>query len=196
VLGYLTMKLKLPTGFIEEAHNQGLIFSDPRGNCVFARDQDSGVFKIGTGDKPVKQSLGKGGEPFVMPGSDGKVFITSSPLEALNLKVMQPDSTVLATGGFMTAEKLKPYLEQKEIYLAQGQGKVSKEMSRYLKECFPAAKRLQPGSSENWNEYRLLQIKELTDKEQQQAQAVAKDRADALIPTPGSDVSRSSGWSR
>ena len=98
VLGYLTLKMKLPTAFVEEAHNQGLIFSDPRGNCVFARDNDSGLFKVGTGDKPFNQSFGKDGEPFIMPGNDGKVFVTDSPLEALALKAMQPDSAVLATG--------------------------------------------------------------------------------------------------
>ena len=196
VLGYLTLKMKLPTGFIEEAHNQGLIFSDPRGNCVFARDRDSGVFKIGAGDKPFKQSLGKGGEPFVMAGSDGKVFVTDSPLEALAVKAMQPDSAILATGGFMQAEKLKPYLEQKEIYLAQGQDKTGQEMARYLKEYFPIAKRIQPGQSASWNEYRLLQIKEMKEKEKQQSQAVAKARAEALTPATKTGVKRSTGWSR
>ena len=196
VFGYLTMKLKLPEPFVDQAHGQGLVFSDPCGNCVFARDQDSGVFKIGAGDKPFRQSLGKGGEPFVMSGSDGKVFVADSPLEALALKAMQPDSTVLATNGFMSAEKLKPYLEHKEIYLAQGQNKTGQEMARYLREYFPIAKRLQPGQSASWNEYRLLQIKELKDKEKQQAQATAKARAETLTSTPGADVSRSGGWSR
>jgi len=194
VLGYLTLKMKLPEAFVNQAHSQGLIFSDPRGNCVFARDKDSGLFKIGTGDKPFKQSLGKGGEPFTMPGTDGKVFITDSPLEALALKAMQPDSTVLATGGFMMADKLKPYLEQKEIYLAQGQDKTGQEMARYLKEYFPIAKRIQPGQSASWNEYRLLQVKELKDMEKQQAQAAAKARDDT--PTPGTEIRWSSGLSR
>ena len=167
VLGYLTLKIKMPDPFVEEAHANGLIFSDPRGNCVFARDKDSGVIKIGTGNKPFNQSLGKDGEPFVMPGTDGKAFVTESPLVALSLKLMHPDSTVLATGGFMTAEKLEPHLEHKEIYLAQGQDMVSKEMGQYLKECFPKAKRIQPGQSASWNEYRLLQIKEMKEKERQ-----------------------------
>jgi len=196
VLGYLTLKMKLPESFVEEAHNQGMIFSDQRGNCVFARDQDSGLFKIGTGDKPFNQSLGKDGEPFVMPGNDGKVFVTDSPLEALAIKAMQPNSTVLSTNGFMNADKLKPYLDQKEIYLAQGQGKGSKEMGQYLKEYFPKAKRLQPGQSASWNEYRLLLIKEMKEKGKQQAQAAAKARDDARTPTTGTEIKRASGLNR
>ena len=196
VFGYLTMKLKLPTTFIEAAHNQGLIFSDSRGNCVFVRDNESGLFKIGTGNKPFRQSLGKGGEPFVMPGTDSKAYVTESPLEALSLKLMHPDSTVLATGDFMTTEKLKPYLEEKELVLAMGQGKIGKEMTRYLKEYFPKAKRIQPGQSASWNEYRLLQIKEMKEKEKQQAQAAAKARDDTRTPTMGTNINRSSGLSR
>ena len=196
VLGYLTLKMRLPTAFVEEAHARGLIFSDPRGNCVFARNNDSGLFKVGIGNKPFNQSLGKGGEPFVMPGTDGKVFITDSPLEALSLKLMRPDSTVLATGEFMTAEKMKPYLEQKEIFLAQGPDKIGREMSRYLGQYFPKATRIQPGQSASWNEYRLLQLKEMKEKEKQQAQAVAKTRDDTRPHTLGTDIKLSSGLSR
>jgi len=96
----------------------------------------------------------------------------------------------------MQAEKLKPCLAQKEIYLAQGQGKTGQKMARYLKEYFPKAKRLQPEQSESWNEYRQLQIKEMKDKEKQQAQAAAKAREDTRRPTPGTDIKRPSGLSR
>jgi len=131
-----------------------------------------------------------------MPGNDGKAFVTDSPLEALAIKAMQPDSTVMATNGFMKADKLKPYLNQKEIYLAQGQDKISKEMGQYLKEYFPKAKRLQPGQSTSWNEYRLLQIKEMKEKEKRQAQAAAKTRGDDRTPTAGTEIKRVSGLSR
>ena len=196
VLGYLTLKMKMPTAFVEEAHNQGLVFSDPRSNCVFACHNDSGLFKVGTGDRPFNQSLGKDGEPFVMPGIDGKVFVTTSPLEALSLKAMQPNSTVMATGGYMSADKLKPYLDQQEIYLAQGQSKIEKEVGQYLSQYFPKAKRIQPGQSASWNEYRLLQLKEMKEKEKQQAQAAAKAREDTNTPTTGTDIKQSRGWSR
>ena len=137
VLGYLTMKLKLPTALVEDAHNQGLIFSDPRGNCVFARNQDSGVFKVGTGDKPFKQSLGKDGEPFVMTGTDHRAYVTDSPIEALALKAMHPDSTILATGGFIAASKLKPYLESREVIIAANKNGKSQMVAKYLFEAFP-----------------------------------------------------------
>ena len=109
---------------------------------------------------------------------------------------MRPDSTVLATGGFMTAEKLKPHLEHKEIFLAQGQDKISKEMGNYLKGYFPKAKRIQPGQSASWNEYRFLQINEMKEKEKQQAQAAAKARDENRTPKPGTDIKRPSGLSR
>ncbi|UQZ88460.1 hypothetical protein C4J81_04265 [Deltaproteobacteria bacterium Smac51] len=194
VFGHLIYKMKLPQAFIEELHAKSMIFSDPRGNCVFARDKSSGVFKIGTGDKPFNQSLGKDGEPFVMPGTDNKVYVTDSLLEALSLKLLRPDSTVLATGGYMKVDKLKPYLEQREIFLAQSQDKIGQQMGRYLSEFYPTAKRIKPGQSQSWNEYRLLQLREAKEKEITQTQEPEKAHLEALTVT--ATVSRSNGLSR
>ena len=179
--------MKLPGAFVDQAHDDGLIFSDQRYNCVFPCADDSGVFKVGTGDKPFRQSLGKGGNPFVIPGTDDKVYITDSPLEALSIKLLRPDSTVLATGDFMQAEKLKPYLDQKEILLAQGQDRNGNAMAQYLREHFPKAKRIKPNMGHSWSECRLLQIEE--------------DKAKRLHAQPNrldaaTEISRSSGWSR
>ena len=110
---------------------------------------------------------------------------------------MHPDSTVLATGGYMAADKLKPYLAQKEIFLAPSRERVGQQMGEYLSEVFPKAKRIQPGQAESWNEYRQLQLKEAKEKKEQEAkhaQAAAKARNEAFSPAP--NTNRSSGLSR
>ena len=188
---FLIERMKLPSVLVDQMHDDGLIFSDRRYNCVFRRDGDSGLFKIGTGDRPFSQSLGKDGNPFVIPGSDNKVYITDSPLEAISLKLMRPDSAVLATGGFMQADKLKPYLDQKETILALGQTEIGKEMALYLSEHLPKAKQIQPNQGRSWNECRLLQIEE--DKAKR-AEAAIKAQSNMLTPT--ANISRSTGWSR
>lgn len=191
VRGYLVNKMKLPAAFVDQANEHGLIFSDQRSNCIFPRDKASGVFKIGTGDKAFKQSLGKDGEPFIIPGTDNKVVVTDSPLEALSLKVMHPDSAILATGGFMLADKLKPYLDKKDISLALVQDKIGLEMTKYLSGHFPKAQRIHPDKGKSWNEYRLLQAKEA---ESNQAQTSAKNNAGTLHAM--ADINRSTGLSR
>jgi len=188
---YLINDVKLPAKFIDQAHEDSLLFSDQRFNCVFPRDNQSGVFKVGISDKPFNQTLGKNGAPFVIPGSDNKVYITDSPLEALSLKLLRPDSTIIATGEFMPADKLKPYLSQKEILLAQSQDQIGNAMAQYLREHFPQAKRIQPNQGNSWNECRLLQIE---DEKKKRAQAVAQTQSATLTATTG--INRPTGWSR
>jgi FtsZ-binding cell division protein ZapB len=191
VRDYLVNKVKLPTAFVDQLHEDGLIFSDHRYNCVFPRDNATGVFKIGTGNKPFKQTLGKDGGPFVINGSNDKVHIVDSPMEALSLKLMQPDSTILATGGFMLADKLKPYLDKKDISLALSQGKIGLEMTKYLAGHFPKAQRIHPDKGKSWNEYRLLQAEEAKNA---QAQIAARDQVGKHVAIPY--ISRPSGLSR
>ena len=194
VRDYLVNKVKLPATFVDQLHDDGLIFSDHRYHCVFPRDNASGVFKLGTGTKPFKQSLGKDGGPFVIHGDGDKVHIVDSPMEALSLKAMQPDSTILATNGFMQPDKLKPYLGQKKIFITQGKDGISKEMSKYLRSHFPNASIVQPKMGQTWNECRILQIEEKEKEKRQQAQVAAKARAEMQTATP--TINRSSGMGR
>ncbi len=191
VRDHLVHKLNLPPAFIDKAHEDGLIFSDQRFNCVFTRDNASGIFKLGTGTKPFSQSLGKEGAPFVMHGTDNKLYIVDSPMEALSLKLMHPDSTILATNGFMHDDKLKPYIDQKEVFITQGQDGISKEISKFLCNHIPNSKLIQPKMGKSWNECRLLQIEEEAKERRQQAQAAAQARVQALTATP--TINRSSG---
>ena len=183
VRDHLVNKMKLPPAFIDKLHEDGLIFSDQRLNCVFPRDKASGVFKIGSGAKPFSQTLGKDGEAFVMHGTDNKLYIVDSPMEALSLKLMHPDSTILATGGFMQAEKVKPYIGQKEVFISQGQAGIAKEVSKFFRDHIPNAKLIQPNMGKSWHECRLLRIEEEEKKRRQQAQAAAQARAQTFTAT-------------
>lgn len=149
---YLCEVRKIPARIVDWAHEKGLVFSDGRANCVFARDKESGVFKRGTGDRPFKQTLGQGGLPFVLPGADDKVFVTEAPIDALSLKAMVPESTILATGGNMPPERLKPYLEGKSVFVAQDNDVAGDQQARCIAREVPTAQRFLPKEGKDWNE--------------------------------------------
>jgi len=155
---YLSEVRKIPAKLVDWAHEKGLIFSDSRSNCVFARDKESGVFKRGTGELPFKQTIGQEGLPFVLPGSDHKVYVTEGPIDALTLKATSSESTVLATGGHMPVERLAPYLEGKEIYLAQDNDRAGREQAQRIKEAYPEAERVLPEQGKDWNEQLLIRL--------------------------------------
>lgn len=168
---YLCEVRKIPARIVDWAHEKGLVFSDGRANCVFARDKESGVFKRGTGDRPFKQTLGQGGLPFVLPGTDDKVFVTEAPIDALSLKTMLPDSTMLATGGNMPPERLKPYLEGKSVFLAQDNDAAGNEQARRIAREVATAQRFPPKEGKDWNEFLRLST------ERQMAAGKGKERS-------------------
>ena len=161
---YLTDTLKLPKDLIDKLHNDGLIYSDRRSNCVFVRDQDSGVFKVGTGSTPFIQTLGKDGGPLVIPGTDNKAFITDSPLEALALKAMHPDSTIMATGEFIPTDKLNPYLGGHEITVAMKKTSNANIMARYILDAIPKAEYAPPKDGRDWNEAWVAHLNKTSQK--------------------------------
>jgi hypothetical protein len=88
---------------------------------------------------------------------------------------MHPDSTIIATGGYLTADKLKPHLDQRAVFLAYGTGHLSQQITQAVAEQFPQAQRLLPDKGKDWNECWRLQIE---DAERQKAQPLnqAKER--------------------
>jgi len=162
---YLCEVRKLPAKIVDWAHEKGLVYSDHRGNCVFARDEGSGVFKRGSGSIPFKQTLGQGGLPFVLPGTNEKAYVTEGPIDALTLKIVSPESTILATGGNMPVERLRPYLEGKEVILAHDRDDAGHDQAMRILKIYPEAKRAVTPHGKDWNEG--WQIHQLTlDKEQ------------------------------
>jgi hypothetical protein len=178
-----------------------LIYSDRRKNCVFLYDQERGALIVNFNGKPFTRSLGLGNDPYVLPGVDKTVYITDTPLEALNLKAMHPDSTILATGGitptggFMTKERLKPYLEGREkIFSAHGRNHMGEEYARYLARDFPQTQCLMPERGQNWSEERRLQTEKLEREKAEQPEQ--QTRAQTQQPPTTLRPAITTGWAR
>ena len=169
VRDYLTKERKLPGKIIDAAHSQGLVYSDQRANCVFPCDKESGAFLRGSGKQPFKRTMGQGHLPYSLKGSDNKVFVAESAIDALSLKVIHPASAVIATGGNMPPERLKPYLEGKEVYLAHDADKAGEAQATRIQQQYPEAKRLCPPRGKDWNEFlQKKQEREIQPERQRQ----------------------------
>jgi hypothetical protein len=141
---YLVNKRRIPAELVEQLHEQGLIYADERANLVFKRDDDTGCFKRGSYDPengpPFKQTLGRGGKPFVLAGQRA-LYVTEGPIDALALKALYPESTVIATGGNCPLERLQPYFQNVTecIYLAHDNDAAgNRQAERFAAEYFEA----------------------------------------------------------
>jgi len=113
------------------------------------------------------------------------------------LKVIHTDSTILATGGVLLKDKLKPYLEGRtEIFLAQGRDKRCEEYARYLAQNFPQAKRLLPERGQTWNEEWRLHKEEkertqgqILSVESTRPKVISVEKADESLK-PAADLGR------
>jgi hypothetical protein len=139
---YLEDVRKIPGKLIDWASKRGLIFADERANLVFVRD-GGGCFKRGSydpKDRPAfKQTLGRDAGPMVLPGTDGRVFVTEGPIDALALKAINPASTVLATGGNCPIGRLKPYLDRyatERVFLAHDSDPAGNDQAQRLKDAY------------------------------------------------------------
>jgi hypothetical protein len=141
---YLVNKRRIPAELVDQLHEQGLIYSDERANLVFKQDDDTGCFKRGSYDPengpPFKQTLGRGGKPFVLAGQRA-LYVTEGPIDALALKALYPESTVIATGGNCPLERLQPYFQNVTecIYLAHDNDAAgNRQAERFAAEYFEA----------------------------------------------------------
>ncbi|MDI2609049.1 MobV family relaxase [Salmonella enterica] len=139
---YLEDVRKIPGKLIDWASKRGLIYADERANLVFVRD-GGGCFKRGSydpKDRPAfKQTLGRDAGPMVLPGTDGRVFVTEGPIDALALKAINPASTVLATGGNCPIGRLKPYLDRyatERVFLAHDSDPAGNDQAQRLKDAY------------------------------------------------------------
>lgn len=143
----------MPAQLVDAAHAKGLVYSDRRGNCVFPCDKESGRIFAGNRPQPFKRTVGQGHLPYSLKGTDNKVFVTESAIDALTLKIRHPASAVIATGGNMPLERLKSYLVGKEIYLAQDKDAAGNAQAERLRAAFPDAQRITPPTGKDWNEH-------------------------------------------
>ena len=75
----------------------------------------------------------------VLPGTDGRVFVTEGPIDALALKAINPASTVLATGGNCPIGRLKPYLDRyatERVFLAHDSDPAGNDQAQRLKDAY------------------------------------------------------------
>ena len=113
--GTLSAGRNLPGWVVDQARSAGLVYSDSKKRAVFVRE-GGGVFVRATNpadpgyEKYGKLTFGHGGHPFVVQG-DGRLLIAEAPLDALSLLSLNPGSTVLATGGDFSVDKLASNIE-------------------------------------------------------------------------------------
>jgi len=158
---YLTETRKLDANLIDKLHAEGKVISDGRRNAVFIREGKTGCFKRGSYDpeppaKPFRQTIGKDGAPFYLPGSDGKLYICESAIDSITLKQMHPESAVIATGGNPVLKSLAGYIEgHQNILLAQDRDRVGDEQAEAIRTAFPhkvMERALPPGRAKDWNQ--------------------------------------------
>jgi hypothetical protein len=158
---YLTKIRFIPETIVNDLFNQKLVWSDKNKNCVFPRDLNSGAFLRGTlPNKPFKLSIGKNGNPYVIPG-DKLVIITEAPIDAISLKYYYPNATIIATGGIIGLDKLEQYLKNAiKVLLAQDNDNGGNyQASRISKIINTNVERLCPPTNfKDWNDYLKFDI--------------------------------------
>lgn len=157
VRSYLVEKRKIPEQLVDLAYASGKVFADTRGNVVFAREDDSGYFKRSSVSN-FKQTIGQGGKPFYIKGSDGKLFVTEAPIDALTIKALNPSSAVIATGGNATPlENIRSHVDKaKTVYLAFDNDAAGTKFIESMLKTFPNSQfedHIPPIGNKDWNQY-------------------------------------------
>jgi hypothetical protein len=160
VKSYLTVDRYIPSPILDKLFNDHLVWSDKNQNCVFPRDNNSGAYLRGTlPGSTFKLSLGTNGYPYKIPG-DNCLIITEAPIDAISLRYFFPESTIIATGGRLGFDKIKPYLfNASKVLLAHDNDPAGDDQAaRLAKSIGLKAERLKPQHNlKDWNE--VLQYK-------------------------------------
>ncbi|MDR1086579.1 MAG: hypothetical protein LBP22_17415 [Deltaproteobacteria bacterium] len=123
---YLLDEFKLPDEIIDQARQEGRIFSVRTGVIIFNCDSDSGMFFMPLYDAqklpPYLESPVPGSGPWILPGPKSALLITDNTIEALALKAFYPDNPVMAAGRHMLLSELEPYTRDRQITLALRRG--------------------------------------------------------------------------
>lgn len=108
VIEYLHLQRGLPLKIINHNINQGNLWADKNGNCVFALRNDEGNIVgaeiRGTYSKPFHGTRGQKANAFFYTGSNGtsdskKIAFTESAIEAMSYQALHGDTLVVGTNG-------------------------------------------------------------------------------------------------
>jgi hypothetical protein len=155
VKNYLKNIRYIPENIIDKLYNDSLVWSDENNNCVFPRDLNSGAFLRGTNQRiQYKRTIGIEGRPYVIPGGN-LIIITEGPIDAISLKYYFNTATMLATGGLLGFNKIKPYLHNaKKVLLAHDNDDSGDlQAKNLLSKINGKGERLRPlNNFKDWNE--------------------------------------------
>jgi hypothetical protein len=131
-------EFKFPAKVLDEAHETGRLLTNHIGLMIFPCDNDAGMFymfpQTAIGKLPEVGHPWGDCPPFVLKGSGGAVYLTDHPLEALALKSLYPESSIIAVGENSTAESVRPYVTGQEAKVAVRPKRRGHRLARQLKE--------------------------------------------------------------
>lgn len=150
---YLNEVRKIPRKLIGHLFATGRLIADSFGNAVFPRFK-GGAFKRGTRSKFYQTVGGKSSGAYVLAGSSNRTVFTESPIDALTLKAIEPQSTIIALGGnLLKVEDVKEHGQGKEVVLAFDNDEQGKVFTKKFLQAFPKAETLKlPAGAKDWNE--------------------------------------------
>lgn len=151
---YLSSIRKIPSALVDALIKAKKLIADHLGNAVFPREK-GGYFKRGTKGKKFFQTVGgKGCGAYVIAGTSDRVIFTESPIDALSLKAVHTQDSVIAIGGnLLAAEDMHSHAANKQVLLAFDNDKAGKAFNTSFKKYFVHAKTLKlPADCKDFNE--------------------------------------------
>lgn len=175
---YLTEVRALPEKIVDALHDEGKVYADSRGNCVFLRAK-AGAFIRGTvEEQPWKQTIGgKSCGPFVIEGHDRETVFVESPIDAISLKVLRPETgRIIALGGnLLSPDDVADYVRSKNVLAGFDRDIAGETLAHKVYLKWLMADRLMP-VGHDWNE-------DLKDKAKMSGQILAGDESE--VPLDG-----------
>lgn len=133
---YLSSIRKIPTALVDALIKAKKLIADHLGNAVFPRER-GGYFKRGTRGKYHQTVGGKSCGAYVLGGKSDRVIFTESPIDALSLKAVHPQDSVIALGGnLLTAADMHTHAKDKQIVLAFDNDTQGKAFTQSFKKYF------------------------------------------------------------
>lgn len=142
----------VPAKLVDWLHEKGLVFADVRANAVFPRAR-GGAFVRGTGETPFKRTFGTAAEgTYKLPGTSGSLYLVEGPADALAIKSMHPDATVMATGGNLIPPSKLRLRDGLKIFAAFDDDAQGRRLAAEAADKLGAERYAPPASFKDWSE--------------------------------------------